>query len=287
MRSGDVVAVDDILPLGEVEYEYVSRLLYERFGIHLGSQKRILVAGRLSKRVRQLGLSSFKQYFELLRTDSSGDELSEFINRITTNHSFFYREKDHFDYLTKVILPEIRGKIKADAHYPMRMWSAGCASGEEVFTLAMVLREYFGSALETMDSGLLATDISLAALKNAQAGTYPIAKIQELPVPMRKAYFRETEPDSFVVVPDLRRMVLFKRLNLMSEKFPFKTGFDVIFCRNVMIYFDQGSRARLISAFYEHVKPGGYLFIGHSESIQRSDCPFDYVQPAIYRKRST
>jgi chemotaxis protein methyltransferase CheR len=164
------------------------------------------------------------------------------------------------------------------------MWSAGCAAGEEVYTLAMEVRDYFGPAAESSDFGLLATDISLAALTAAREGVYPVQKLSELPPALASANFRETEDGLFEVSPAIRRMVLFKKLNLMADSYPFKNPFDVVFCRNVMIYFDQASRNRLVKAFYRHVKPGGYLFIGHSETIPRSDCPFDYVQPAIYRK---
>jgi chemotaxis protein methyltransferase CheR len=278
------MASDEILPLTDADYGFVASLLYGRFGIQLGSQKRVLVAGRLTKRVRQLGLKSFPEYFDYLRADKSGNELSEFINRLTTNHSFLYREKDHYEFLRKKVFPEINKKLEGEPRYQARMWSAGCAAGEEVYTLALVLRDFFGPAAEGSDFGLLATDISLAALKSAQAGVYPAQKLSELPPALRSANFREVGPDLFEVAPEVRRMVLFKRLNLMTETYPFKTAFDVIFCRNVMIYFDQASRSRLVHSFYRYLKPGGYFFIGHSESIPRADCPFEYLFPAIYRR---
>jgi chemotaxis protein methyltransferase CheR len=275
---------EDILPLSDAEYRFVATLLYDRFGIQLGSQKRVLVAGRLTKRVRQLGLSTFTEYFAYLRADASGNELSEFINRLTTNHSFFNREKDHYEYLRKRAFPEILKKLERDSGYQVRMWSAGCAAGEEVYTLAIYIREFFGTLAETADFGLLATDISLQALKAAQAGIYAAQKLSELPPAYRSANFREVGPDQMEVSPELKRMVLFKRLNLMADTYPFKNPFDVIFCRNVMIYFDQASRAQLIRSFYQELKPGGYFLIGHSETIPRADCPFEYLQPAIYRK---
>ena len=277
---------EGVLPLSDADYRFVGGLLYDRFGIQLGSRKRVLVAGRLTKRIRQLGLKSFPEYFDLLRADSSGNELSEFINRLTTNHSFFYREKDHYEFLQNKVFPELKKRIDRDPRYQVRMWSAGCAAGEEVYTLALALREYFGPAADRADFGLLATDISLAALKAAQAGIYAGQKISELPPALRSGYFNEVGTDLFEVSPEIKRMVLFKRLNLMADTYPFKSSFDVVFCRNVMIYFDQASRSRLVYSFFRHVKLGGYLFIGHSETIQRADCPFDYVQPAIYRKTS-
>ena len=280
---GLVVASEDVLPLDDADYRFVASLLYSRFGIQLGKAKRVLVAGRLTKRVRQLGFTSFPQYFEYLQADTSGSELSEFINRLTTNHSFFYRERDHFEFLRHEVFPEIRRRLERDPRYPVRIWSAGCAAGEEVYTLALVLRDFFGPAIDHADFGLLATDISLAALKAAQAGVYPAQKLSELP-PALRAGFREVGNDLFELPPEVKRMVLFKRLNLMADAYPFKNPFDVIFCRNVMIYFDQASRSRLVNSFYRHVKPGGHFFIGHSETILRTDCPFEYVSPAIYRK---
>jgi len=281
---GQPVTNEDILPLSDAEYGFVASLLYSRFGIQLGSHKRILVAGRLTKRVRQLGLASFREYFDFLRADESGNELSEFVNRLTTNHSFFYRERDHYDFLRREVLPGFKRGLQRDERRELRRWSAGCAAGEEVYTLAIVLREFFGPELDRADLGLLATDISLAALKSAKEATYSAQKLSELPPGLRSGFFREVGDELFELAPEIRRMVLFKRLNLMVEPYPFKGSFDVIFCRNVMIYFDQASRSRLVHAFYRTMKPGGYLFIGHSESIQRSDCPFDYVQPAIYRR---
>lgn len=276
---------DDILALSDADYRFVAALLYDRFGIQLGGQKKVLVAGRLTKRVRQLGLGSFREYFDYLRADQGGNELSEFINRLTTNHSFFYREKDHYEFLQKRVFPEIKSRLEREPRSRIRMWSAGCAAGEEVYTLAMLVRDFFGSLVDGADFGLLATDISLAALKTAQEGVYAEQKFSELPKALRLSYCTKVGPDLLAVAPELRRMVLFKRLNLMADVYPFKNPFDVIFCRNVMIYFDQASRASLIQSFYENLIPGGYFFIGHSETIPRGDCPFEYVSPAIYRKR--
>jgi chemotaxis protein methyltransferase CheR len=278
------MSVEDLPPLSDADYRFVASLLYERFGIQLGSQKRVLVAGRLAKRVRQLDLKSFDEYFDFLRSDRSGNELSEFVNRLTTNHSFFYREKDHYEFLKSRVFPGIARRLEREPRAPIRMWSAGCAAGEEIYTLAIVLRDFFGPAIDRADFALLGTDISLAALEAARSGIYAEAKLSELPPTLRSGNFREAGEGLFEVAPELRRMVLFKRLNLMVEPYPFKAAFDLVFCRNVMIYFDQASRSHLIHAFHGCVKPGGYLFIGHSETIQRSDCPFEYVQPAIYRK---
>ena len=213
-------SVDEILPLSDADYSFVASLLYSRFGIQLGKQKRVLVAGRLTKRVRTLGLKSFPEYFDFLRADTSGNELSEFINRLTTNHSFFYREKDHYEFLRLNVFPTIKKKLEHDPRYQTRMWSAGCAAGEEVYTLAIVLRDFFGPAIDRADFGLLATDISLAALKLAQEGKYAAQKISELPPAMRSTNFHEVGPDLFEVAPEIKRMVLFKRCLLYTSPSP-------------------------------------------------------------------
>ena len=274
----------DLVPLSDSEFKYIANMLYDRFGIFLGEQKRILIAGRLSKRVRQLGLVSFTDYFNYLVADKTGAELSELINRITTNHSFFFREREHFDFLVKNILPGIDEKMKQTTLYPLRIWSAGCATGEEIYSISMLLREYYGSRLDSIDYGLLASDISLSALNEAGRGTYAEAKLRELPVSYKTAYFEKTGADVFTIKNEIKKMVLFKRLNLMAESFPLRGQFDAIFCRNVMIYFDQESRRKVVQALFQYVKPGGYFFIGHSESLKREDCPFTYIKPAVYRK---
>ena len=163
----------------------------------------MLVAGRLTKRVRQLGLGSFAEYFDFLRADPSGNELSEFINRLTTNHSFFNRERDHFEFLRKEVLPALKRKVDRDPQHKVRMWSAGCAAGEEVYTLAILLRDFFGPGIDRSDFGLLATDISLAALKTAKAGVYAAQKLAELPLAAKAACFREVGPELFEVAPEI------------------------------------------------------------------------------------
>lgn len=276
--------VGELVDLDDKEFKYLTTMLYERFGIHLGDQKRILVSGRLSKRLHQLGLVSFTQYIDYLAADASGAELSEMINRITTNHSFFFREREHFDFLEKTVFPEIEKKSSDFSRYPLRIWSAGCAGGEEVFSLGMLLREHFKFKLDSMDYGLLATDISLAALAEAGKGEYAATKLNELPVAYRHAYFQKITNDTYAVKDEIKSMVMFKRLNLMAESYPMHGLFDVIFCRNVMIYFDAASREKVVKTMFRYVKPGGYFFIGHSESLKRENCLFQYIKPAIYRK---
>ncbi len=274
----------EMLGIGDKEFKYIASVMYDRCGISLGEQKRVLVAGRLTKRLSQLGLSSFAEYVKFLDADKTGGELTELINRITTNHTFFFREREHFDFLQSEILPRLEEKMGAPRQYPLRIWSAGCASGEEVYSIAMLLREYYKGRIDSVDHGLLATDISVSVLGEAKLGEYSGSKVSDLPPNYRKGYFDKIDDDTYAVSTAIKAMVLFKRLNLMDAPFPMKGLFDVVFCRNVMIYFDQKSRKKVVDAIYRCVKPGGYFFIGHSESLKRDESPFEYVKPAIYRK---
>lgn len=275
---------DPLLSLSDREFRDVAALMGDRFGIHLTDQKRTLVAGRLSKRIRTLGLDSVGAYLDRVRADPTGAELTELVNRITTNHSFFYREKDHFEFLASVVLPAVKKRLAENRGDSLRIWSAGCAAGEEPYTLAMAVREGLGAAAATIDWGILATDLSRAALEEAVEGTYPTARVKELPAAWKSAYLAPAGPDAWAVADEIKKSILFKRLNLMDERYPFKGGFDVVFCRNVMIYFDAPVRKALVERIHRYVKPGGYLFIGHSESLPRETCPFGYVKPAVYRK---
>jgi chemotaxis protein methyltransferase CheR len=277
-----------LLPLTDGDFRFVSALVYDTFGIRLTEQKRSLIAGRLSKRVRQLGYSSFHDYFAKLRDDRSGAELSELINRVTTNHSFFFRERDHFDVLAQDILPGLADACVGRVGASIRIWSAGCAAGEEPYTLAMILRDVLSKRPGggSVDASILATDVSMDALLEAKSGVYAEARLKELPKAYRSAFLQPAGPDAWAVTDDIKAMVLFKRLNLMTEPYPFKSKFDVVFCRNVMIYFDVPSRATLVRSIHRVVKPGGWFFIGHSESLPRDTCPFSYVRPATYRKET-
>ncbi|OHE69884.1 MAG: hypothetical protein A2413_05695 [Treponema sp. RIFOXYC1_FULL_61_9] len=275
---------DYLMTLSDKEFRDVARLMYERFGIHLTEQKRTLVAGRLTKRIRNLGLANIGEYLVRVHADKTGAELTELVDRITTNHSFFYREKDHFEFLVSDVLTAIKARRERDAGFSLRVWSAGCATGEEPYTIAMAIREFLGATANTADWGVLATDLSLAALREAIKAVYADNRVRELPAAWRSSYLEKRGEDEWAIKEDLRRAVMFKRLNLMNENYPFKGLFDVVFCRNVMIYFDPPVRRALVDRIYRYVKPGGYLFVGHSESLPRETCPFDYVRPAIYRK---
>jgi len=276
--------VNSLLAIGDTDFRWVTDLVYERFGIRMGEQKRPLVEARLQKRIRSMGLGSFSEYFSLLRADGTGAELSVLMNLLTTNHSYFWRESGHFAFLASEVLDGLRSSAGPGRQRELRIWSAGCAAGEEVYSIAMQVRDSLMPVLASVDIGILATDISAQVLEEARKGVYPETKLRELPRHYRQTYFESAGAEAWAVKPEIRNMILFKRLNLMRESFPFHGLFDVVFCRNVMIYFDAASRARLVRALHAVTKPGGYLFIGHSESLQREESPYEYVRPAIYRK---
>lgn len=276
--------MDELFGITDAEFRAAADLVYDRVGIRLSDQKRALVAGRLAKRIRSLGLPSLGAYLERIRSDPSGAELTEFVNRITTNHSFFFRERDHFDFLTRQVFPDLKARLAREPTYPIRLWSAGCAAGEEPYTLAMLILENFGSLAASIDWGILATDVSLTALAEAKRGVYPRGRLKDLPPLWVSTYFDQVGEDEWSLRASVRRGVLFKRLNLMNETYPFKGRFDVVFCRNVMIYFDAPTRRDLVSRIHRYVKPGGYFFVGHSEALPRDSCPFTYLCPATYRK---
>jgi len=276
--------MDDALVITDSEFRDAANLVYERFGISLTDQKRALVAGRLAKRVRTLGLPSFGAYLALVRSDSTGAELGEFINRISTNHSYFYREKEHFQFLLSTVMPKVKERLEKEPSYPFRIWCAGCAAGEEPYTLSMLVQESLGALVKKADWGILATDVSVAALSEAKAAIYPDNRIKELPLNWRNTYLSRCGTEDWTVSQETRKPILFKILNLMNSDYPFKGTFDIVFCRNVMIYFDGPTRRALVDRIYRYVKPGGYFFVGHSESLPRDTCPFSYVNPATYRK---
>lgn len=279
--------MDGLPTIREADYRFVAELIYKRYGIQFGDKKKILVAGRLAKRLRELGLSSFAEYVKRLQTDKNGDEVVELLNRLTTNHSFLFREREHFDFLSEHILPGLVAAAKKSGSYQLRIWSAGCAAGEEAHSIAIVLREVLGPGLELMDTGVLATDISREALDEGRIGRYPVARFREVPKAYIGRYFKHIDAETYEALPSIHDMILFKRLNLMAATYPFKGDFDVVFCRNVMIYFDAEARKTLLGSLHDVIKPGGYLFVGHSETLQRGDSPFNYVLPAIYRRADT
>lgn len=271
--------------ISDREFRLIRTLVYDRFGINLTEQKRSLVIGRLGKLLRSLGFKNFNAYYDYLLADNTGSALDALVNRISTNYTYFYRENEHFTLFFSSVLPEMVKRISGENSKDLRVWCAACSSGEEPYTLQMLIREYFGKRYPVWEAGLLATDISAKALETATRGIYPEEAIEKLPGPLKRRYFRKVAEEEYGVKDDIKRDVTFRRFNLMNERFPFRKPFHVIFCRNVMIYFDQPTRDALIERFHKNMVTGGYLFIGHSETLGREQTFFEYVKPAVYRKK--
>ncbi len=266
-------------------FQKFSDLVYEKTGIFLKPEKKELLNARLGKRLRATGITSFKQYYEYVINDRSGDELVHLIDSVSTNFTSFFRENSHFEILSSTVLPafvkEGRGKNKE-----ILLWSSASSSGEEPYTMAMVVED-FVSRHPGMRYRIMATDISTRVLAQAKRGVYADERVIKVPKPFLKKYFQKGvgNSDGYVKVKDeLQRMVHFDRFNLMGD-FPWRAAIDVIFCRNVMIYFNRETQQELVSKFHEALTPGGYLFIGHSESISGLKHNFTQVDATAYMKR--
>lgn len=263
------------------EFARIAGLAQRHLGIRLGEEKRALVQSRLGPVLGRRGLESFTSYCEALERDVSGEALRELASRLTTNHTYFFREAAHFHFLREKALPELEARVTSR---DLRIWSAGCSYGQEAYCLAMLLADYFGPGKRGWDTKVLATDISPEALETAKRGVYKPEDAAQLPARWRSAYLEPVkELEAYRIRDAVKEEVLFRRLNLIHP-FPFRKPFHVIFCRNVMIYFDEKLRFELVSRFYDALAPGGYLFVGHSESVPREAAPFHYVLPSVYRK---
>jgi len=266
------------IKLEEAQFERISQLVYRLAGINLHPGKQELVKARLTKRLRALGLKSIDAYMEYLKHDNPEGELVAMIEAMTTNETSFFREPQHFDYMCRQIVPGLRNR-------KIRVWSAGCSSGEEPYSVAILLNEAIQDPA-LWDLGILATDLSSRMLARARKGIYDTNRLRDVPPLLISKYFKciETSPvRRYQVIEPLRRHVHLARLNLMGE-WPMRGPFDVIFCRNVMIYFDKLAQEQLVNRFWNLLKPGGHLFVGHSESLAGSPHKFRYVQPANYVK---
>jgi chemotaxis protein methyltransferase CheR len=267
--------------INDKEFESFRELIYRESGIKLRDNKKDLLRQRLNKRIRVLGLSSFGEYFRLVEGDRSRKELTEMIDAISTNVTSFFRENKHFEFLAGRALPEIMDRKRTGSR-EIRIWSAACSSGEEPYSILFTLLES-QELTSNWQIKLLATDISTKVLQKAMKGGYPADKMEGMPEALAHKYFERVEGE-YVVKPKIREMVKFRWFNLITPRFPFKRQFDVIFCRNVMIYFDKPTREELIRKFSGVLAVGGYLCIGHSESLANTRHDLKYIQPTIYRK---
>lgn len=272
-----------MIRLSDKEFHQLSEEVYRYAGIHLTLPKKNLLEGRLQKRLATLGLSSFEEYRKLLNSSAGTEEYIHMIDVVSTNKTDFFREPAHFNFLNRVALPEL---IYNQGQKNLQIWSAACSSGEEPYTIAMVLREamqQFGN----FEFKILATDISTRVLQAAKNAVYPRSREVDIPAAIRHKYLlksKEPTKDLIRIVPELRSKIEFQRFNLISDQLPATRMFDLIFCRNVLIYFDKPTQEKVVSRLLMRLRPGGYLMIGHSESLFHMNMPVKQIMPATFQK---
>ncbi|WP_221037729.1 protein-glutamate O-methyltransferase [Borrelia sp. HM] len=271
------------IKINQEELNRLTRIIYNNFGINLTEKKKLLIESRLSSIIKAKNFNNFTEYINYLENYKNQMPLIELVDKISTNHTYFFREHNHFEFLERKILPTIFNQASQLGEEEIRIWSSGCSSGEEPYTIAMILNEYINNNQIQCKTKILATDISITVLNEAKQGIYTQDRIKTLPKYLKIKYLNKVTNEQFEVKDILKRMIQFKKLNLMNEIFPFKKQFDLIFCRNVMIYFDEKTRNKLAEKFSQHLKDDAYLLIGHSETI-RSNKTLKYIMPATYKK---
>ncbi len=265
----------------DADFDRIRRLIKEQTGIHLSDAKRSLVYSRLGRRLRALGLTDFASYYALVERDA--EELGRCINAITTNLTAFFREPHHFEFLADRVLPELKQRHAHDRR--IRIWSAGCSTGEEPYSIAMVVREVMGTA-PGWDIKILATDLDSDVVAKAASGIYELERVAGMDETRKRRWLRRgrgANAGRVRIAPEVRELITFRQLNLMHP-WPMRGPFDVIFCRNVVIYFDKETQRRLFDRYADIMAPEGYLFIGHSESLHRVSDRFEHLGKTIYRR---
>ncbi len=284
ISDGGIFAVQ----MSDKDFKRLSQFIGSSCGIRLPPAKKTMLEGRLRKRLRALGVESFEKYCEFLF--SPGGSQSEYIHMIdavTTNKTDFFREPDHFDYLFERVLPELVRLYGVGVRKKLNAWSAACSTGEEPYTLAMVLSEFAESCLG-FNFSVLGTDISTAVLEKARSGIYEHERVIPIPLMLRKKYLlksKQKDKGLVRIAPRLRNLVRFGRLNFLEEQYGIDEPMAIVFCRNVLIYFDRPTQEKLVKRLSQHLMPGGYLFVGHSESLHGMDLPLVQTATTIYRKQ--
>lgn len=269
-----------MLTLSQQDFTRLVQFVKKNYGIDL-SKKMQLIMGRLSNTIISMGYSTFTEYIDHVITSKNPADLELMLNKLTTNYTYFMREEAHFNFFRDTILPYL---LNTKKNKVLSIWSAGCSSGEEPYTISMIIKETLGAQAALWDTRVLATDISQNALKAANEAVYDEDSLKNLSAAWKSKYFTKTaQPGIYSVAPAIKSNVIFQTFNLM-DPIRFRLKFDVIFCRNVMIYFDQNTKDSLIQRFYDATAPGGYLLIGHSETINKEKTPYKYLMPATYRK---
>jgi chemotaxis protein methyltransferase CheR len=280
------IMVEPVTRLSDRHFRFVSELVETEVGIKLPATKRIMIEGRLQKRVRTLHYSSINEYIDCLCDgDNLETELIHLIDCVTTNKTDFFREPSHFDFLREVAVPEILRR-PGRGNRPLKIWSAACSTGMEAYTIAMVLDDMAMTGT-TFQFSVLGTDISTAVLRLAEMGIYTPEMIAPVPDDLARRYFlssKDPDRDEVRVVPRLRRCANFMRMNLMDDLYPVDRDVDIIFCRNVLIYFDKPTQAKVVEQLCTHLRPGGYFIVGHSESmVPNESSTLHQIKPTIFK----
>ncbi|MDP3176959.1 MAG: CheR family methyltransferase [Spirochaetaceae bacterium] len=274
--------------LSNRDFQRLSRYIEGELGIRMPDTKRVMLESRLQKRLRRFGFSDYSSYVDFVFSPEGREsELINMIDAVTTNKTDFFREADHFDYLVESIVPETERRSGAGRARPLEIWSAGCSTGEEPYTIAMVLSE-----LRASDRGLsfriLASDLSTQVLEKARAAVYDAERVDVVPMSYKKKYMlrsKAREPAQVRMKPEIRSLVRFVRINFMDDLYPVDAEIDVVFCRNVIIYFERATQEAILGKICAHIRIGGWLLLGHSETLTGMDLPLANVAPTIYRRR--
>jgi len=282
-------ALDSICELSDREFKTIQAFIYREAGISLSDAKRTLVYSRLAKRLRELHFKTFTQYIEFLKSaDRDGREKQQVINCLTTNKTEFFREPHHFDFLRDVVFPQVRQQALAGGPKHLMIWSAAASSGEEPYSIAMSILEHFGDR-RGWKIEVLATDINTEVLRIASKGIYPLDRLEGLPHELKQKYFLKgtgTDTGQCRVRPNVRELVTFRQLNLLADPLSVQAGFDVVFCRNVIIYFDLATQQKLLPQFAQRLKPAGFLMLGHSENVPWLSDVFEPLGGTVHQLRS-
>lgn len=266
--------------LQQDDFQFLQKLIYDKTGIVIGDHKREMICRRLAKRMRDLKVDIITDYCNILKSDNDA-EMNNFINAVTTNLTSFFRENHHFEFLKN----DFYQTFSQSKKNKLRVWSSACSTGEEPYSIAITLREVFGKTIDTFDAKILATDLDTQVIHTAKTGIYDIQRIKDLPTTIKSKWFQPQNNAKQVVIDDsLKKLITFNRLNLLGP-WPIKGQFDVIFCRNVLIYFDKPTQEALVKRFYDVLVDDGLLMLGHSESVLKGSNKFDSLGKTIYRKK--
>jgi len=279
--------IPTLASMSEKDFEKFSRFIHANLGIKMPPQKKSMLEARLRKRLRALGMSSFEEYREYFFSDDGmAKEIVSLCDVVTTNKTDFFREAAHFDFLTRSALPDMQQRGLISSERPLKLWSAGCSSGEEPYTLSMVLSEY-AAGNSGFSFSILGTDLSSRVLERAVNGIYTMERIVPVSDSLRRKYLlrsRNREEQLVRVIPELRARARFMRLNFMDDDYGLDESFQAIFCRNVIIYFDRPTQARIVGNICRHLVPDGYIFMGHSETLNGMGLPLKQVAPSVYQR---